>query len=63
MANGKPGRPATGVTPPLNIRVAKDVQDAARARAERDGERFADVVTRLLAGYAAGDDPATTPGA
>lgn len=57
MADGKPGRPATGKTPTLNIRIRRDVQDAARARAERDGEKFADVVTRLLAAYAEGDRP------
>lgn len=54
MADRKPGRPATGVTPPLNVRVDREVQDAARARAERDGEKFADVVTRLLDKYASG---------
>ena len=49
----RPGRPATGVTPLLSVRVPRDVQNAARARAERDGQPFADVVTRLLAEYAA----------
>jgi hypothetical protein len=47
----RPGRPSTGVTPPLNVRVPRDVQDAARDKADRDGERFAAVVTRLLREY------------
>ncbi|WP_018256013.1 hypothetical protein [Salinispora mooreana] len=47
------GRPkTTGTTPPLNIRVPQDVQDAAREAAKKRGERFAVVVTRLLAEYA-----------
>ncbi|WP_320067846.1 hypothetical protein [Micromonospora sp. RTGN7] len=48
----RPGRPATGLTPLLNVRVSKAVQDAARARAKQRGERFAEVVTRLLEEYA-----------
>ncbi|SCL31832.1 hypothetical protein GA0070616_4340 [Micromonospora nigra] len=47
----RPGRPATGLTPQLNVRVLKTVQDAARAKAEQRGEKFADVVTRLLRQY------------
>lgn len=49
----KPGRPATGKTPPLNVRVPQDVQDAARAKAEQLGRPFAAEVTRLLAEYVA----------
>lgn len=50
------GRPkTTGTTPPLNIRVPKAVQEAARKAADDRGERFAAVVTRLLAEYAKKD--------
>lgn len=50
----RPGRPkTTGTTPPLNVRVAEDVQKAARAKAEQLGRPFAAEVTRLLAEYAA----------
>lgn len=54
MADGKPGRPATGKTPSLTVRVPRDVQDAAKAKAERDGESLGIVVTRLLREYAEG---------
>lgn len=50
-----PGRPATGVKPALPVRVSREVQDAARAKAKRTGEPFAAVVERLLAEYAATD--------
>ncbi|MFI1195528.1 hypothetical protein ACH4T9_20035 [Micromonospora sp. NPDC020750] len=48
----RPGRPATGLTPLLNVRVPQAVQDAARDQAKQQGERFAEVVTRLLQEYA-----------
>ncbi|MER7164473.1 hypothetical protein ABT336_00120 [Micromonospora sp. NPDC000207] len=51
-ARRRPGRPATGLTPLLTVRVPRAVQDAARARAKQRGERFAEVVTRLLEQYA-----------
>lgn len=47
----RPGRPATGQTPPLNVRVPQHVQDAARATAEVRREKFAAVVERLLTEY------------
>ncbi|MGW4467445.1 hypothetical protein [Micromonospora sp. NPDC004704] len=55
MADEKrgPGRPATGVKPALNVRVAQTVQDAARAKAKQRGEPFAAYVERLLAEDAA----------
>lgn len=51
----RPGRPVTtGKTPPLNVRVPRAVQNAARAKAELLGRPFAAEVTRLLTEYAAG---------
>jgi hypothetical protein len=49
----RPGRPATGQKPPLHTRVPRAVQDAAKAKAKSRGEKFADVVERLLVEYAA----------
>lgn len=49
---GRPAKPG-GPDPILNARVPREVQNAARAAAKRRGERFAAVVTRLLAEYAA----------
>lgn len=44
------GRPATGQTPVRTVRIG-DAWDEARANAEADGEKFADVVDRLLRRY------------
>lgn len=49
----RPGRPATGKTPMLPVRVPQAVQDAARAKAERAGRTLSAEVNRLLAEYAA----------
>ena len=46
------GRPATGQTPMLPVRVPKAIQDAARAKAERRGRTLSAEVNRLLAEYA-----------
>lgn len=45
-----PGRPATGQKPNRSVRVGP-VWDAAKARAKRRGDKFADVVESLLAEY------------
>lgn len=52
----RPGRPATGKTPLMSVRVPRAIQDAARARAKQLGRPFATEVARLLAEYANGSD-------
>jgi hypothetical protein len=47
MADGKPGRPATGQVPVRTIRLGQ-VWDDARAAADLDGEKFASFVERAL---------------
>jgi hypothetical protein len=44
------GRPATGQTPVRTVRIGA-AWDEARANAEADGEKFADVLERLLHRY------------
>ncbi len=50
MANGKPGRPATGQVPVRTVRVGP-VWDEAKAVAKAERVRFADVIEVLLQGY------------
>jgi hypothetical protein len=47
MADGKPGRPATGQVPGRSIRIGP-TWDEAKAAAEADGEKFAAFVERAL---------------
>ncbi|WP_433651017.1 hypothetical protein ACQP2C_32405 [Micromonospora zamorensis] len=47
MADGKPGRPATGQVPGRSIRIGA-TWDEAKAAADADGERFAAFVERAL---------------
>lgn len=47
MADGKPGRPATGQTKGRSIRIGA-TWDEAYAAAEADGEKFAAFVERAL---------------
>jgi hypothetical protein len=47
MADGKPGRPATGQTKGRSIRIG-DTWDEAYAAADADGEKFATFVERAL---------------
>jgi hypothetical protein len=47
MADGKPGRPATGQVPVRTIRLGQ-VWDDARAAAKLDDEAFASFVERAL---------------
>lgn len=48
----RPGRPkTTGTSPQLPVRTPQALQDAAKARAEREGTTLSAVVNRLLAEY------------
>lgn len=49
----RPGRPATGQTPSQSVRCPDGVWNAAKEKAQREGEPFAAVVERLLIAYAA----------
>lgn len=44
-------RPATGVTPKHNIRVPKDLWDAAKKEAEAEGRTITDVILGDLHRY------------
>jgi hypothetical protein len=47
------GRPATGVTPLRNVRVADELWDAAKERAAENGETLTEVIVRALRRYVA----------
>lgn len=52
----RPVSPNQPKTPMLNARVPRDVQDRARAKAERRGETISDVVRRKVEQYADAPD-------
>ena len=49
-------RPATGLTPVRNIRVADNLWRAAQAKAKREGRTLTDVITAYLRRYVAAPD-------
>lgn len=51
----KRGRPATGQTPGMSVRVPKEIQEKAERKAAKEGRSVSDVVRECLSEYTKDD--------